>query len=99
MSEITTMTDLMGEVVTLREQLVEVRTELASYAWTVTPARVQAQLDQLRQQLATTHEHLESQRRVTYEAIEREHAAKQQLAEANKRSPGPVGVSVQKGDV
>ena len=68
-------------IAALREQLVEVRTELASYAWTVTPARVQAQLDQLRQQLATTHEHLESQRRVTYEAIEREHALKRQLVE------------------
>jgi len=36
--------------------------------------------DALRQQLAMTHEHLESERRVTYQAIEREHGLKQQLA-------------------
>ena len=36
----------------LKQQLVEVRTELASYAWTVSPAMVQAKIDQLNQQLA-----------------------------------------------
>ena len=43
----------VAPVEALRQQLVEVRTELASYAWTVTPAMVQAQIDQLNQQLAT----------------------------------------------
>ena len=41
----------------LRQQLSEVRTELASYAWTVTPAMVQATLDQLNQQLAALQLH------------------------------------------
>jgi uncharacterized circularly permuted ATP-grasp superfamily protein len=44
--------DLEAINAALRQQLVEVRTELASYAWTVTPAMVQAQIDQLNQQLA-----------------------------------------------
>jgi hypothetical protein len=49
MSAITTMTDLMGEVVTLRQQLAE------------------------------TMAHLEAQRQATYQAVEREHAAKKRI--------------------
>jgi chromosome segregation ATPase len=40
--------------------------------------------DALRQQLADVHAHLEVQRQATYQAVEREHAAKQQLAEVTQ---------------
>lgn len=36
----------------------------------------------LMQQLATVTQHLEAQRQATYQAVEREHACKQQLAQA-----------------
>ena len=48
---------IMDTDAALRQQLSEVRTELASYAWTVTPAMVQATLDQLNQQLAALQLH------------------------------------------
>ena len=38
------------------------------------------------QQIADTHAHLESQRQATYQAVEREHAAKQQLATARREA-------------
>ena len=39
-----------------------------------------ARLQRLEQQLVTTHAHLEAQRTATYQAVEREHAAKRELA-------------------
>ena len=40
--------------------------------------------DALRQQLAETQAHLDAQRQATYRAVEREHAAKRQLAEVTQ---------------
>jgi alkylation response protein AidB-like acyl-CoA dehydrogenase len=40
-----------------------------------------AEVETLRRQLAETHAHLEAQRQATYQAVEREHAAKAALAD------------------
>ena len=44
-----------------------------------------AELERLRQQLAETQAHLDAQRQATYQAVEREHAAKRQLAQRDAR--------------
>jgi hypothetical protein len=43
-----------------------------------------AQVERLELQLAETYAHLAAQRQATYQAVEREHAAKRQLATANQ---------------
>ena len=89
------LTALQQQLATTQAKIVELEQQLA-----IAQARIveleqqlavaQARIVELEQQLATTNAHLEAQRTATYQAVEREHLAKQLLAKVTGHKIDPI---------